>query len=184
MFCADLHDLSVSSFVPSRQNQDIPTKLHNNPSETIDDFLAHYKHESSSIQSFMSCLDESETVTTHSAGRSSGIQSIAYTPDPMSKVASRLHNIGRDASSLEDALPAASCKRARPADTADSLQNVFVSWSKDLSNDNMSDDERRRIRNREYQRRFREKKIRREQQRISMATSSGYAFRPIAGLEH
>ena len=178
-----VHNLRVCSLVPSRQKHDIHTKLHDT-SETIDDFLAHYKHESSSIQSFMSCLDESETVTTHSAGRSSGIQSIAYTPDPMSKVASRLHNIGRDASSLEDALPAASCKRARPADTADSLQNVFVSWSTDLSNDNMSDDVRRKIRNREYQRRFREKKIRREQQRLSMATSSGYAFRPHAGLEH
>ena len=49
---------------------------------------------------------------------------------------------------------------------------------KRLSNVNMSDDERRRIRNREYQRQFREKKIRREQQRLSMATSSAYAFRP------
>ena len=169
--------LSVSSLVPSRQNQEI-----HDPSVTVDDFLADYKHESSSIESFMSCLDESET--SHSADRSFGIQTISYMPDPTSKAANRCIDIGRDNSSLDDAFPAARCKRAKSADRADSPPNVFDSWNAVSVNVNMSDDERRRIRNREYQRRFREKKIRREQQRLSMATSSAYAFRPHAGLEH
>ena len=156
---------------PWRQKHGIHTKLHDT-SETIDDFLAHYKHESSSIQSFMSCLDESETVATHSADRSSGIQTIAYMPDPASKAASRRPH---------DAFPAARCKRARPADRP---PNGSDSWNSHLSNEYISDDERRRIRNREYQRRFREKKIRREQQRLSMATSSAYAFGPHSHLEY
>ena len=173
--------LSFSSLVPSRQYQETRTKLHG-PNETIDDFLADYKHESSSIQSFMSCLDESET--SHSADRSFGIQTMANTINPTSKAASPRPDIGRDTSSLDDTFPSERCKRAKSADSADSPLNVFDSWNVVSDNVNMSDDERRRIRNREYQRRFREKKIRREQQRLSMATSSGYAFRPHAGLEH
>ena len=125
------------------------------------------------LQSNLSCpVDESETVATHSADRSSGIQTIAYMPDPASKAASRRPH---------DAFPAARCKRARPADRP---PNGSDSWNSHLSNEYISDDERRRIRNREYQRRFREKKIRREQQRLSMATSSAYAFGPHSHLEY
>ena len=172
---------AVSSLVPWRQNRDININLHD-PSETIDDFLADYKHESSSIQSFMSCLDESETA--HPADRSLGIQTIAYMPDPTLKAASTLPDIDQDTSSFEDAIHAARCKRAKPADSADRPPNVFESWKTHSSKENMSDDDRRRIRNREYQRRFREKKIRREQLRLSMSTSCAYAFRPHAGLEY
>ena len=162
-------------------NQETHTNLHG-PSETIDDYLADYKHESSSIQSFISCLDESET--THLADRSFGIQTKAHKTDPTSNTESPRPDSGRDTSSLDDAIHAARCKRAKSAESADRPPNVFDSCNAISGNDDMSDDERRRIRNRQYQRRFREKKIRREQQRLSMSTSSAYVFRPHARLEH
>ena len=140
---------------------------------TIDDFLADYRHESCDILSFLSCLEESEI-----ASNNKGID----LEDPRSKMVltSAEHAWSQHLSSLcptsavgifgkeQATFTAVGEKRAR--DFAVDMIDVRSSGKiTRFDVDCASQDELRRRKNREYQRRFREKKMRLELQRRASA---------------
>ena len=140
---------------------------------TINDFLADYRHESCDVLSFLSCLEESEI-----ASNNKGID----LEDPRSKMVltSAEHAWSQHLSSLcptsavgtfgkqQATFTAVGEKRAR--DFAVDMIDVRSSGKiTRFDVDCASQDELRRRKNREYQRRFREKKMRLELQRRASA---------------
>ena len=75
---------------------------------------------------------------------------------------------------------ATNSKRAK---TSDRPHSDFDRQNAQLSSNDAGDEERRKFRNREYQRRFREKKMQIELQRLSKLTSASYTFWPHAHLD-
>ena len=134
-------------------------------SGSIDDFLAHYRLEDTSIQSFLSCLEEPMGAEDQESSTSEhlsstymldqGSDAVCSTSTDSSFADTQKTNTapGRKRTSAPDQL-------ARPADLDGNLE----------TNED-SEDERRRIRNREYQRRFRAKKIRQEMQAVEALRS-------------
>ena len=130
----------------------IPKKCTNlQSSGSVDDFLADYRHEDTSILQFMSCLEEPErpSMHLHKSSPAASEYGPAHSTQPRQEVSSRQDlrnqlklNVVRSASSKPKAEIDASLKSMRVRLPAESKA------------------ERRREKNREYQRRFREKKMR------------------------
>jgi hypothetical protein len=129
----------------SSEDESWPTGAHS-VATSIDDFLADYKHERVAILDFLSSLDDVSTSSLHNMqSRSSFIenQPIAF---PIASAAVMSSQI---ASCVKITLP---CKRTSESPSIELR------------------DEQRRIKNREYQRRFRER--RRKLQKQSAAASA------------
>ena len=121
---------------------------------SIDDFLADYRHETSTIVSFMSCLEESEIAnhqnsTTKHGSRCCKKDSASHASSKRPKVSAlNVAGIGAEQSTQ---------KRKRPREAE--RQPVSASHAACTDADDKSREERRRSKNCEYQRRFREKKM-------------------------
>ena len=134
-------------------------------SGSIDDFLADYRHERSSIQSFISSLEDdvkSRSFEHHDVTCPVGLSSRASKPLhststlPVASIEEKKSNLSTD------------FKGKRIRETSNS-QTVSARKAVRSRTDNESKEERRRSKNCEYQRRFREKKMRLEMQRQYMA---------------
>ena len=144
----------------------------NNPG-SIDDFLAEYRHESSSILSFLSSLEETNTANNMSC--TSKPLNSSWVHDPSIDLCKRSVRFPSSAATAEVKIGttvAESRKRSRvdKQQKSDSCSKTTLSKT-----DRESQEERRRRKNCEYQRRFREKKMRLELQRLYRV-----AFPPFA----
>ena len=132
-----------------------------NSSVGIDDFLLNYRHHQSSIQDFMSSLDEPMPIVSKRnvlvASTSSG-ESVSSSPE---------FEIESDTSSLEPAAPKAIIQTTQIANSRFGKVEACKTISKALQPrktigckqalTEKEKDERRRIQNREAQRRYRER---------------------------
>ena len=144
----------------------------NNPG-SIDDFLAEYRHESSSILSFLSSLEETNTASNMSC--TSKHLNSSWIQDPAIDLCMKSPRLPSSATNIEvkaETTVAESRKRSRgdKQQKSDSCSKTTLSKT-----DRESQEERRRRKNCEYQRRFREKKMRLELQRLYRV-----AFPPFA----
>ena len=135
--------------------------------ESIDDFLAQYRHNRSSILSFLSCLDEPDNAVT-----SSGITTDCSIPIPIHKIPSQTSS--KRSSPTTYAVSDAGEEQAVATPT-NRARNHQIHPQPDRKNglssrSGESKEEIRRSKNREYQRRFREKKMRLELQRQLLAS--------------
>ena len=140
-------------------------------SNSIDDFLANYRHESSSIRSFLSCLEEPIFTTINHTSRTNTLNQ-KDTPSISLGLAAAIV-------SDESAIAPKSCKRPRVS--KETPMNVFFMNAQTEKVDDP--EEERKLRNREYQRRFRAKKVRLEKQLLSLAVqniSSGSHYSSFA----
>ena len=145
-------------------------------SGSIDDFLADYQHERSSIQSFFSSLEEPEPAHLKRCGLKQHISACFLDPAPLSP---KLCVSTQPVASFEAAQPThaetTSCSLKR-ADTKQQRASVRKTLRSKTNLE--SKEERRRSKNCEYQRRFREKKMRLEMQRQFMAVCPSACFQP------
>ena len=131
---------------------------------SIDDFLAHYRLEDTSIQSFLSCLEESmgeDQESSTSEHRSSTIM-LDQGSDTVCSTSTSTD------SSFVDTQTTSTAPSRKRTSAPDQLARPLDG---NLETNEDSEDERRRIRNREYQRRFRAKKIRQEMQAVEALRS-------------
>ena len=146
----------------------------NNPG-SIDDFLAEYRHESSSILSFLSSLEETNTASNISC--TSQHLNPSWIEDSVYHSWMRSLKLPSSAANIQVQIKttvAESRKRSRE----DQQQKSYSGAKKALSKtDSESQEEQRRSKNCEYQRRFREKKMRLELQQLYSA-----AFPPFANF--
>ena len=148
-------------------------------SESIDDFLADYRHYSSSILSFLSSLEVPKTAANRTniitnTQISSRVQ--ALTPSTFIQTHQSVSCIGDNQAMLAISAAAAPADLKRARDI-----NQLHSRSRQPNKKAVTTtEEQKRIKNREYQRRFREKKLRLELQRNSMpvCTSPSQRFWP------
>ena len=133
-------------------------------SHSIDDFLADYRHESSSIVSFLSCLEESDIATYHS-----GTISCAHSFWKNASASHAYHQRPEFSTLNIGSIGAKQCDESRKRGRDASHQQPLPAL-KAVRAETDDQKERRRRKNCEYQRRFREKKIRLEMQRRYTAT--------------
>ena len=142
-----------------------------NSTGSIDDFLADYRHETSSIVSFLSCLEESEIANHQNClleqdSRCYKKHSASHSSSKRPKIAAmNVAGIGAEQATQ-------SRKRHREAGER---QPVSACKATRTDADDKSREERRRSKNCEYQRRFREKKRLLE---LSKAACRSYAQFP------
>ena len=149
-------------------------------SGSIDDFLAEYRHESSSIVSFLSCLEEPSRkdpksscsacldMAHHCESKNSCLQ-------PQSLAMNRPNeHVGRITGEEGKVLSGSSRKR-----TSESQPQSRTNTKRACNQaHDASKEERRRIKNCEYQRRFRERKLRLEMQQLWTATCARHVTFP------
>ena len=128
---------------------------------SVDDFLAQYRHEGSSIETFLSCLEEPEP-SQDQISSSIGIFSLLRLPDAESSAFSRrspvtLADVPSHCQAKQASPAAASSKRTQRSShpISESARTTFQS----PTHRDSSAEERRRSKNREYQRRYREKRM-------------------------
>ena len=141
-------------------------------SGSIDDFLAEYRHERSSIVSFLSCLaeptctDPASNNNTHLDAALGSDSEVARQQPPHRIVMSREIGQSDPIDGREKVVATSSRKRTRETrQRSESSRKVARTKAH-----NESKEERRRIKNCEYQRRFRERRLRLEMQQLWMAT--------------
>ena len=135
-------------------------------SGSIDDFLAHYRLEDTSIQSFLSCLEEPMGAKDQESSTSEHLSSTIMLDQGSDTVCSTSTSTDSSFVDTQTTSTAPSRKRtSAPDQLARPLDGNLE------TNEADSEDERRRIRNREYQRRFRAKKIRQEMQAVEALRS-------------
>ena len=157
----ELISCSMAALEPLQGYKPCPTLK---SSRSIDDFLADYRHESSSIVSFLSCLEESDIATYHS-GTISSAHSFCK-----NATASHAYHQRPEFSTLNiGSIGAKQCDESRKRGRDASHQQPLPAL-KAVRTETDDQKERRRRKNCEYQRRFREKKIRLEMQRRYTAT--------------
>ena len=133
-------------------------------SGSIDDFLANYRHESSSIVSFLSCLEKPEISGNHLNSTTKQPRS-SQISDRLPKVSSQPSSATLSTMSfltsgvVQETLTTKSPKQPRK------VKQVETSISARPRTGDESEQERKRRKNREYQQRFREKKMRLQLQR-------------------
>ena len=132
-------------------------------SGSIDDFLAHYRLEDTSIQSFLSCLEEPMGAKDQESSTSEHLSSTCMLDQGSDAVCSTSTD-----SSFVDTQTTSTAPSRKRTSAPDQLARPLDG---NLETNEDSEDERRRIRNREYQRRFRAKKIRQEMQAVEALRS-------------
>ena len=159
---------SQDAFVEPFSSDSCPTF---NGFGSIDDFLADYRHETSSIVSFLSCLEESEIANHQNClleqdSRCYKKHSASHSSSKRPKIAAmNVAGIGAEQATQ-------SRKRHREAGER---QPVSACKATRTDADDKSREEQRRSKNCEYQRRFREKKRLLE---LSKAACRSYAQFP------
>ena len=142
-------------------------------SGSIDDFLAEYRHESTSIVSFLSCFEEpprkdpaSNNTTRLDAALSLESELECKEQQPLKTLMDREIGQSDPIDGKEKVASTSSRKRTRVSQPhSESSRKVARTKAH-----NESKEERRRIKNCEYQRRFRERRLRLEMQQLWMAT--------------
>ena len=140
-----------------------------NSTGSIDDFLADYRHERSSIQSFLSNLEEPEAVNLQRSKfedqkSAFPLDSALHSSKPTITTGAIWSFEAKQSTHAE-----VSCKQTEGANKHQKAPHRKILRSR---TDSESQKERRRRKNCEYQRRFREKKMRLEMQRLYMAACS------------
>ena len=139
-------------------------------SGSIDDFLAEYRHEGTSIVSFFSCLaeptcaDPASSTTRLDAALGFESELARKQQPPLRIVMSR--EIG-ESDPIDERVVATSSRKRTKVSQPRSESSRKVARTKAH---NESKEERRRIKKCEYQRRFRERRLRLEMQQLWMAT--------------
>ena len=132
-------------------------------SGSIDDFLADYQHESSSIIAFMNCLEEPKALEAKPVKDTTENSTLLRKLNTFSNALRKKHtffSLPADSGKAKPTLVTGS--RTRSREIEHQLPNsVEMAQSDEV--------ERRRIRNREYQRRFREKRIQHELECLAIA---------------
>ena len=161
---------SLASLVPI-QPRNLGSSLKS--SGGIDDFLPEYRHESTSVVSFLSCLEEpprKDPASNNTTRRDTalGFESQIARHQQLPLKIKENQKIGQSdpIDGREKVVATSSRKRTRETrQRSESSRKVARTKAH-----NESKEERRRIKNCEYQRRFRERRLRLEMQQLWMAT--------------
>jgi hypothetical protein len=133
-------------------------------SGSIDDFLAEYRHEDATIVQFMSCLEGQELVPSATSESSF--------PESHARIFEESDRAKSDTSSYSGALASATVGTNSKTSAAVAQISLRVKMSPEKKA------EMRRDKNREYQRRFREKKLRLDMQNTVPMGPTPYAAYP------
>jgi hypothetical protein len=142
----------------------------NQPSVAIDDFLINYRHRQSSIQEFLSCLDNCDLAEGQTmVGKSSFHGLSSHSTSQLTSTSPSEVDLDSESSSLEskatihtEQFGTSACKQVCKANQP----KKTIKCKQDISE--KEKDERRRFQNREAQRRFRERQMREEYRRASI----------------